>query len=189
MVTQRDAIEVIAGSLQRHADFPSDVSYLLHEADPDGEDANVSLPVVEIQTRNVSDDTPSNTEFHSYITDDSGNERAKAYEKKWDLELDMRVWTAARSDNDVDKIGKRLREILYTYDSHGPANEFTNGDGEAIESIFYFKLADGERDDSLIETPSVRTWRQIARVRGAEYLTTTADEPPITGFDASVSTQ
>lgn len=176
MVTQREAMDVIAGTLQRHASIPDDMSYLIREADPDGVDAGVSVPLIELQDIVSNRDDPSNSNLVGYITNESDERVGYVFETKWEMQLQMDIWTVDGSDRDVDSLGKRLKEVLYTYDSRGPDKTFLDDDGTPVEGIYDFSLQDAQRNDSLVETHSVRKWRQNARVRGAEELRLTEEK-------------
>lgn len=187
MVTNREATQIIGRTVAEHPDMPDELSYITHEADTDGEDSVVSVPVIELQDIETERDDPSNSNFVTYLTNDQDQRVAELYETKWEMELRMDIWTAARSSFDVDELGKTLRKILYTYDSRGPDQQFVDDDGTVENGIYDFSLRDGGREDSLTETPSVRRWRQFARVRGAEQLHLTLDGPPIEQTEETVS--
>jgi hypothetical protein len=187
MVTSREAIEIIARTLDEHPEMPDEMSYLTHEADTDGSDAAVTVPVVEMQDIESGRDDPSNSNFIGYLTNDNDEDVAEVYETKWEMELRMDIWTAARSSHDVDELGKTMRKILYTYDSRGPDKQFTDETGVVEEGIYDFSLQEHLRDDSLTETPSVRRWRQFARVRGAERLHLPLDAAVVEQTNESIS--
>jgi hypothetical protein len=179
MVQSREALKIIADTLRRSSKMPEEMSYILHEPDPDGEDSAVSVPVTVLQDTDTTRDDPSNSNFEGYLLNDSGERVGTVYETKWEMSLQIDIWTAAGSDYNVDKLGKELHEVLYAYDTRGPDKTFVDGTGEGRELIYDFTLQDSNRDDNLDQTPSVRRWRQLARVRGAERLTTTSDDPPV----------
>ena len=189
MVTQREAVDVIRDTLSGHPDLPEDMSYLIREADPDGEDAAVSVPLIEIQDVTNERDDPSNSNLVGYQTTDDGARTGQIYETKWEMRLQLDIWTAAGSDYEVDNLAKILRRILYTYDSRGAGAPFKDTEGNIVEDIYDFSMQEGERNDSLVETHSVRRWRQYARVRGAEQFIVPETEPPIAGFTESTDTQ
>ncbi len=179
MVQSRDALKIIADTLRRSPKMPEEMSYILHEPDPDGQESAVSVPVTVLQDTETIRDDPSNSNFIEYLKNDDGERVGEIYETKWEMSLQIDIWTAAGSDYNVDELGKQLHEVLYAYDSRGPAKVFVDQDGEPRELIYDFSLQDGERNDQLDQTPSVRRWRQLARVRGAERLTLTSDDPPV----------
>jgi hypothetical protein len=188
MVDHRETIEIIANTLKRNTKIPDDLSYLPHEADTSGSDADVATPVLVLQAISNQRDDPSNDNFVGYITNDNDEQVGYIYESKWEMNLQMDVWTAAGSDADPDTYGKFVREVLYTYDTRGPDKTFRDEDGKPIDQIYDFMLTSRSRDDSFVETQSIRRWRQEATVRGAERLTVPAQEPPIRAIDESTST-
>ena len=179
MVQSREAIEIIAGTLKRSSKIPEEMSYILREPDPEGEDSAVSVPVTVLQETDVTRDDPSNDNLTGYLTNDDGGRVGRVYETKWEMSLQIDIWTAAGSDYNADELGQQLYEVLYTYDNRGPSKAFRDDTGEKRELIYDFSLQDGSRNDSLDQTPSVRRWRQEARVRGAEQLTETSNDPPV----------
>lgn len=179
MVHSREALKIIANTLRDSPKFPEEMSYILREPDPDGQDSAVSIPVTVLKDINIDRDDPSNSTFVDYLENSSGERVGKVYETKWEMIIEIDIWTAAGSEYNVDEIGEQLHEVLFAYDSRGPAKTFRDDSGEARELIYDFSLQDSERNDSLDQSPSVRRWRQRARVRGAEQLTTTSDDVPV----------
>lgn len=179
MVSSRQAITIISDTLQRSSKLPKEMSYVLREPDPDGEDASVSVPVVVLQDTETNRDDPSHTNLRGYMENDSGERIGRIYRTSWEMSLQIDIWTAAGSDYNADNLGRQLHEILYAYDTRGPDKTFVKEDGEHVDQIYDFALQDGSRNDSLDQTPSVRRWRQTARVRGVEQLTEIAEEPPV----------
>ena len=179
MVQSRESLDIIANTLQESPKFPEEMSYINREPDAEGQDAGVSLPITILRDTDNTRDDPANSNFTGYLTNDAGEDVGRIYETHWELSLQIDIWTAAGSDNDVDELGQKLYEVLYAYDSRGPDKTFVDEEGEPREMLYDFTLQDGTRNDMLDQTPSVRRWRQIARVRGAELLTTTSTEPPV----------
>lgn len=179
MVQSREALKIIAETLRRSPKFPEEMSFILREPDPDGQDGAVSVPVTVLQDTETTRDDPSNANFEGYLENDAGERVGTVYETKWEMSLQIDIWTAAGSDYNVDEIGQQLHEVLYAYDTRGPDRTFVDEEGEPRELIYDFTLQDGNRNDNLDQTPSVRRWRQLARVRGAERLTTTSENPPV----------
>lgn len=179
MVQSREALKIIADTLRRSQKMPEDMSYVLREPDVEGQDSAVSVPVTILQDTDTTRDDPANSNFSGYLTNDAGERVGKIYETHWEMSLQLDIWTAAGSDADVDELGQLLHEVLYDYDTRGPDKTFVDEDGEKREMIYDFTLQDGSRDDNLDQTPSIWRWRQQARVRGAEQLTTTSTDPPV----------
>lgn len=179
MVNQRETIEIIGRTLKESPKIPDQMSYLLREADPEGADANVSVPLIEIQNIDTTRDDPTNSNFVDYLTNDAGEQVGYVYQTTWEMSLEIDIWTADGSDNDVDEFAAQMREVLYAYDTRGHDKQFRDENGEPVSDIWGFALQDGQRNDSLVETPSVRRWRQNARVRGAEVFTSTTENPPV----------
>jgi len=179
MVQSREALKIIAGTLERSSDFPDEMSFIMREPDPEGQDSAVSVPVAVLQDTDTTRDDPSNENLIDYVTNDYGERVGRVYETKWEMSLQIDIWTAAGSEYSADKLGQKLYKVLYDYDTRGPDKTFVDEDGEERELLYDFSLEDGSRNDSLDQTPSVRRWRQEARVRGAEHWRTTSTTPPV----------
>lgn len=174
MVSPRDAMKAVARGIAQSDELPSDMSLLLHEADMDSSDADVDLPMLEIQPQ-VDHIVTNNTDLAGYITDDNDNQVGRIYHSEYELQLQLDIWTTADGGYDPDRLGERLREALYPYSSYGPDQNFVDDRGDIIDEITYFTFDDGERTDDLIRTPTVRRWSQTAELWASEEFRTTED--------------
>lgn len=177
MVGHERAVEIIRDNIDRDDRIPDKMSYVIHEADAEGEHANVSLPLLELQIANVSRDDDNNSTFAGYVFNTDGERVGRRYETKWEMTLRLNLWTADGSDYNVQEIGDVLHTVLFDYDELGPAELFTTESGEPVEDIWGFRLQDDERVDDFGQTPTVRRLRKTALVRGANEYTQTGEEP------------
>lgn len=168
-------METVAAAVAESGKLPSDMSLLLHEADTSSEDADVDLPLLEMQPVEVENVIVDNTDLIGWTTDANGNRTGRIYASDYEMRMTLDIWTSADDGFDPDDLGERLREALYPYSSYGPQQPFLDGDDAPIEDITYFRLGTGERIDDLLQTPTVRRWSQEVELWGYEEFRTEAD--------------
>jgi hypothetical protein len=168
MVSHDQAVEIIRDTIDRDDRIPDRMSYIIHEADTEGAHANVSLPLIEFQILDTSRDDLNNSNLTDFVFNSNGEKVGRIFELKWEMQLQMNVWTVGGSDHDADTLGQVLRTVLYDYDTLGPDETFQDERGEPVQDIWNFKLQNGERADDLTQTPTIRRFRQSAEVSGAE---------------------
>lgn len=177
MVSHETAVEVIRDNIDRDTRIPDRMNYIIHEADQEGEHANVGLPLLEMVIEQVSRDDRNNTTFSGFVYDSDGNEVGRRFETKWEMQLYLNLWTVDGSDYNVDELGSVLHTVLFDYDELGPDEPFTDANGEPVEDIWGFRLGDTERTDEFGQSPTVRRQRLTTTVRGLEEYRQTGDDP------------
>lgn len=185
MVSPSDAMLGLGLALNRSDKIPDEMSYLLHEADLQNDDANVDLPMIEITPVDVDHVHPSNSDFVDFTTNDEGSQTGRVYHTEYQMEVEIDIWTASDGGYDVDELGDALREALYPHSSFGPQEPFLDEDGKEMQ-IFRFSIESGERQDDIIQTPTVRRWRQEVEIWAFDEFQTTHDpvdgvSPPSSG--------
>lgn len=175
MVAPQDSIRAVARALERSTEFPNSVSTILHEADPSSEDADVDLPLLEIQPIEVVEPVIHNTDLVGYATDSNGNEIAAVYDSEYEMRLQLDIWTSTDDGYDPDDLGDSLRRALYNHSSYGPKQPLPDEDGSPITDIFYFRIGDGDRTDDMLRTPTVRRWSQEVELWAFEQFRTDID--------------
>lgn len=175
MVSPRNAMESVAKAVANSDKLPAEMGVTLREADMDSDDADVDMPLLEIQPVEVDNVVVHNTDFVGYVTDNAGNHVGRVYHSEYEMTISLDIWTIADSEYDPDSLGRRLREALYPYASHGPQNDFVDENGNPLDDITYFRLDTGERADDLIQTPTVRRWSQQVELWGYEEFSTEED--------------
>jgi hypothetical protein len=175
MVTPKESMEAITRAVANEGILPSELSVILEEADPDSSHSNVELPLLEVRPITVDVVDIQNSDFSGFVTDSEGNHVGKVYLSEYEMGVQMNLWTAVDDSYDPDKLGRQLRQSLYPYSSYGPDEDFLDSDGEAITEISHFKLEEGERDDGLLESPTVRRWSQEAELWACERFSTNED--------------
>lgn len=174
MVSPSESLQILAQTIDESGEMPDDVSYLLHEADTENDDAGIGLPLVEITPVESDRVHLSNTDFVDYVTDDDGNEVGRVYHAEYEMTAQIDIWTINDGKYDVDELGDKLRKALYPYSSHGPQQPFTDENGSEV-GIFHFAVQSGERQDDTIQTPTLRRWQQQVEIWAFEDFKTTED--------------
>lgn len=179
MVKPNEALQVIAETLSRSQSLPSNVTYLTHEADLEGRDASVKLPVIELQPISSVNLDDFNTDKVEVITE-NGTEIGRVYNSDYTLDVRLTIWSADGSRYDVDEMRNAVRDALYQHDLAGPGKTFmadldNDGMAETVDSIWRFKIGDGERDDDLTTTPSTRRWRHTLTLWTYDQFNTSED--------------
>lgn len=176
MVSPRESMEAVAQAIANAGTLPSELSVLLHEADPENDDADVDLPLLEIQPITVDNVVVDNTDLVGFTEDNYGNQTGRIYSSEYEMGIQLDLWTAASDDTyDPDTLGRQLRDALYPYSSYGPGQDLTDENGDPLQAITYFRLGDGERSDGLLETPTVRRWSQEIELWASEEFRTDED--------------
>jgi len=175
MVAPRDAMETVARSVAQSGKLPSEMSLLLQEADATADDADVDLPLLEITPVEVNNVVVHNTDLVGYVTDSNGNRTGRIYFSEYEMTISLDIWTTKNDGYDPDDLGEALRDALYPYSSYGPQQPFLDDEQNPIDQITYFRLANGERTDDLIQTPTVRRWSQEVELWGCEEFRTDED--------------
>lgn len=166
-------------AIQNSGELSEVNDYVTHEADPDGQEGALRLPLVEIQQVGFSRDDLTNTTKIGQLTDDNGNEVAYAYESLYSVDLQINLWVADGSNHDVGELGDRLRQVLFAHDIRGPARNFVDEEGRPIDTIYQFELLESNREDDTQQTPTVRVWQQNASVSACERYTEVPDKDAI----------
>jgi len=156
MATPREILTRIKESLEDSSDVPDSVSYVLQEYDASGKDANVTLPVVELQTVNALSLNEFNTDFVRYVHDENGNQIGRVYRSEYSVTVQLDILTVdgrRKNEESISTLVNSVRRSLYQYSSAGPAESLE-------ETVWKFQLNEGERADNLDSTPTVRRWSQ-----------------------------
>lgn len=185
MTSPRDALKAVARAVANSGELPNEMSVLLQEADESADDADVDLPLLEIQLSSADEVNLHNSDFLGFTTDEDGNHTGRVYTSEYELEIEMSIWTVKDDGYSPDELGERLRKALYPYSAYGPAQDFPDSEGNALDDINFFRLLDGERSDDILQTPTVRQWTQTAALLGCEQFRT--DEDYILSVDSPKS--
>jgi hypothetical protein len=177
MVTKPEARELIARAVLQDTRMPAELDVILQEPDAEGKDATKTLPLLLVELDDVERPAVTNSDFVGYKENDGGEQIARVFESEWEATARIELWTADGSSFDIDTLGEKLHEVLYSYDSRGTDEFFTDADGNPVESLWNFSLRDGQREDDLVQTPTVRRWRQLADVYGARFYVEEEQEP------------
>ncbi len=177
--------EYIKLAIEQSGDMNEIKDYVTHEADSDGIDGAVQVPLVEIEQVGFQREDLANTTKAGLITDDDGNEVGHVYESLYTVDLNINVWVADGSNYDVGELGDKLRKVLFAYDIRGPDNSFVDEDNRPVDTIYQFKLGESNTEADTAQTPTIRYWQQSASVSAAEHHTDVPEEPATSGTTVS----
>lgn len=172
-----ELIEAVARSIDASDGVPGDVSYLLQEADMDASDANVKLPVIEIELISVDRLDEFNTDESGRVLNDAGEAVGRVIRREYELSLQIDVWVAAKSSHDVNDIGQALADRLYRHEPTGFDEPLPDGNDGSISGVWDFRLGQSARRDDTTTTPSVRRWRQDVTLSSYVEYRTSGEEP------------
>lgn len=183
MVRPQEIVDSVLYTLQQSDDIPDDTNFLGFE--PDIENQAIKLPLIEVSTGVQTDLSEINTDFVSFVEDESGNHVGRVYETLYVIEITVAVWTAAGSKYDAREIGNYVRDALYQHDTAGPGRPLQNPDGSSVNEVWRFIVESGEQTDDFSTSPTLRRWEQRLAISASEQYTT--DEPFIE--DVNVQTE
>jgi hypothetical protein len=194
MIGPYDVLESIKTALTESGRLPESTSYATFELDTDGGQSNVRPPVIEITTVETIRNNPHNTNLTGYATNDQGESIGRIYEARFEMPVQIDVWTAEGGQFDPHDLGTDVRAVLYRYDETqfgrvdhtdipydirlpDPANP-----DEPLDAIDRFEVGDGTVANDLTMTPALRRWRQSATVWFHETINTAeqyGEETPV----------
>lgn len=175
MTTPKEALHAVARAISDSGKLPSDMGVVLREADETSDDADVDMPLLEIQIESSDYVVTNNTDRVGYVTDGNGNKVGRIFDAEYELTLRLDLWTIEDTPYNADELGAALRDALYPYSSYGPDKPFVDHDGNQIDKIGRFVINEGSRDDEFIRTPTVRRWTQTVELWACETFTTDED--------------
>lgn len=170
MASPDEVLDGIIRSVKDAGVMPDDADYLKYEADLTGENANLHLPLLQVQPVTVTYPDTFNTSRVSYILDENGNKTGRIYHSEYELAAELDIWVAAQSKWDVNKLGNDVRRLLYRHDSESLNIPLPNenyeyiietSDGSRIrpDDVWRFSLDSAERVDDTTRSPTLRRWR------------------------------
>lgn len=166
--------------------LPDSTSYSTFELDTEGGQSNVRPPVVEITVIDTARSRPHNTDFVEFIEDDAGNHIGRVFDAKFEMPIQIDVWTAEGDQYDPYDIGQDVRRALYRYDSYMVGNPLPDPDdpSQSLGGIDRFTVDNGSVANDLSMTPALRRWRQNGEVWFRETVEVTAENDYITTVES-----
>jgi len=177
MVTKPEGRKLIARNVLTDPRVPDELDVIVQEADSDGSDATKSLPLLLVVLDSADRFAGVNTELVGHKLNDDDERVAKIYERQWQAEARIEVWTAEGSSHDADTLGSTIHDVLYGHDTKSSDDPFLDASNNEVESLWHFHINSGRRVDDLIQTPTVRRWRILADVYGSHTYIGSTQEP------------
>lgn len=174
MVRPDTALNAIATALKESGRLPEATTYSVYEIDSDGSQANLRPPIVEITTNDVVRSNSHNTDLVDYATDDNGNDIGRIYEARFEMPVQIDVWTAEQGEYDPYEIGQAVRYALYQYDTQQRGDPLPDPTDptQTVPEVSRFMMGDGGVRNDLSMTPALRRWRQSAEMWFHETVNT-----------------
>jgi hypothetical protein len=185
MVRPQELIDGVLYSLKNSSDIPSDANFIGYEPDIDSQ--SIKLPLIEVSpvTQQVVSDI--NSDFVGYKTDSNGDRIGRVYDSLYTMQLTVSVWTAHGSKYSPRDMMDSVRDALYDHETAGPDLPLRKPDGSEIDEVWSFQMSEGEQNDDLGTSPTLRRWEQNLLISASEQYVT--DEKPIEGFTLDEETQ
>jgi len=185
MVRPDTVLESVKTAIEESSRMPDATTYSIYEIDTDGGQANLRPPIVELTVTDVVRSSEHNTDLVGMATDTSGNEIGRIYRGKFEMPIQIDMWTAEGGDYDPYELGESLRYALYQYDNYQRGDPLPDptDPNTSLAEIEQFTINDGGVRNDLSMTPALRRWRQTGEVWFHETINTAEEygaEPYIT---------
>lgn len=179
MTNPSQILDAIERALKQASQMSFVESYVTHEIDDDGEDADLYLPAVEIQPIDVIRDSGPSSDLVDYVTNDQGERIGRLLDVYYNMQVQIDIWTIPDSDyENANVLGKKLQKALYKYDDSVGQRLLPEGNGTVLNEVDSFLVANGERADDLSPHPSVRRWRQTVELDYYQRINTAEEYGP-----------
>jgi len=161
----REMLGVVNSTIQDSStvSLPSE-QYIAQEASIEGEDAHVSLPLVETTAVSTVRATRHNTDFVNYVTDGDGNHVGRIFDATFEMTFQIAVWTVRGTDNDPEGLMSQIRETLRVHEDVGPREPFLDGSGDVVDAVEHFQLIDSEPSNDFGYSPNLHQVLQEAEI-------------------------
>jgi len=170
----RGVLELVNRTLLDSSQLELDENqYIAQEADVEGEDANIPLPLVESTVVSNIRASQHNTDLVGYTTDDNGNRTGEVYDATFEMTFQIACWTVRGAGHDPEALMASAREVLRYHETAGPAEPFVDEAGNQVDEIEYFALLNGEPEKDFSRSPSLYQTLQEAEVWFRDRITTT----------------
>lgn len=180
-----DAVSAVRNTVEQSGKLPAELSYV--EQEPGDEERDIHLPALILHPLSAIRIVDHNTDFDGYVTDSNGNRTGRVFTAEYRLDIQLDIWTASGSSYDERTLGNALHTALYPHDSNGPGKSLIGDDGQPIESVWKFRLNDGEQANDLTGTPTLRRWRQDVSMWAYHRFDTTADYSSTVSYPSDLS--
>lgn len=151
--------------------LPSGTVTASKRLDGEGEDANVTLPVIELAPVDVRRDQSLNSDVHGYETNNSGDQIGKIYLYHFTMPVEIDVMTASTSTHDHRTMTRSIREILSEYDTRSGDSDLPDPNN-ANQTLSGISLEVGNREPvhDFSTSPALRVSRLTVDTRFSHEL-------------------
>lgn len=175
MAYPQTVLESLAKALHESGRLPDETTYATLEIDPEGKQANVTPPVVEITVETLQRETNRNTELVNYETDSNGNHIGKIYRSSFILLVRFDCWSADGDSYDSRDMGNQLRDALALYDSRKMGETLPHPDSgkNTLDDVWNVAVGETSRPNDLSMTPALRRTRTLVECRFSDEYSST----------------
>lgn len=159
-----DAGRLPAGSL------PHRTAFVTKELDPQGEHADIPLPVIEFAPTDIQRDTSRNKDLVGYETDTNGNQIGEIWRYFFRMSIEVNPTVAAQSGDDPRQLARYIREALSPYDTRSGDTNLPHPDGDGTLTMADLVVGDREPNNEFSTSPSLRTSQVSLEARFSHEL-------------------
>lgn len=180
MVDAQTVLESVATALHDSERLPETTTYATLEVDPDGAQADIKPPLVEIELENLSRATDTSSEFVGYHTDSNGNRIGRRYKSWFNVRMRLDCLAADQSAYDVRDMGQNLRDALRLYDTSQIGNPLPDpaDSTKTLSDVDTVDVLNSSRPNDLSMTPALRRTRTMLECWFADEYSSVDYEGP-----------
>lgn len=147
----------IKDAIKESGRLPKSTTYATFELDPEGGQADVYPPVVEITPTNMARSTSMNTDLIGYSKDGSGNHIGQIYRAVFQMEIQISVMTAESDVYNPVEMRRSIQKALYEYENRQFDRLFPDPDASGtLGDITMFEMVSGEPNNDFTMSPTLR---------------------------------
>lgn len=173
MVDFKTAISSVRNTIEQGSYLNAINEIIIREVDFEGEDSAIKSPFMEITVVSNVQSDPHDTNLVGYETDANGNRTGRIFSASFELDLQMDIYVAAGdAGHDATDLGTELFRALRKHDEREQSLPLPDSDGNPLDDVTHFRLGDGDRNDDLSMSPSIRRWTKEARLSFKDDVST-----------------
>lgn len=172
MATPHEVIEAVRRAIE-DASLLSEIEAVRTQLlDASGFDSATPYPLCELTIVSQVRSTRANTDYVRDVTNDDGEVIGEILDAIWTMDLQADIFVPAVPGYSATELGGKLQKALYRYDDEVRGDLLYDATGDPYQSIAGLLVQDGQRQDDLSSSPSLRRWRQSLRVDFSDRINT-----------------
>lgn len=150
--------------------LPSSTVIKTFQLDGEGENADVTLPIIELTPTEVRRGRNRNRDVVGYETNASGDRIGEIYRYYFEMPIQLDITTVGPSNNDHRDMARAVREILAEYDTRSGANDLPDPNSSGALSTVDVVVGDREPAHEFSTSPGLRVGRMSIGTRFTHEL-------------------